>query len=132
MFLEPTISVCIFCQVPLPSLGKCCCCLVTKSYPTLLQSCSPLGSSARRIWGFQDMASLRAQMVKNLPSVQETWVQFLGQEDPRRRKILKAEEPSGGWWVRMRLSQRLLWVWESSSREPRGSGVHGAFRVGTV
>ena len=26
--------------------------------------------------------SLVAQMVKNLPPVQETWVQFLGQEDP--------------------------------------------------
>ena len=28
------------------------------------------------------MASLVAQMVKNLPAVQETWVQFLGWEDP--------------------------------------------------
>ena len=27
-------------------------------------------------------ASLVAQMVKNLPAVQETWVQSLGQEDP--------------------------------------------------
>ena len=27
-------------------------------------------------------ASLVAQMVKNLPAVLETWVQFLGQEDP--------------------------------------------------
>ena len=26
--------------------------------------------------------SLVAQMVKNLPVMQETWVQFLGQEDP--------------------------------------------------
>ena len=83
MFLEPTISICIFCQVPLPSLGKRCCCLVTKSYPTLLQPYSPPGASAHRIWGSQDMASLRAQMVKNslvaqtvknLPSMQETEV----------------------------------------------------------
>ena len=28
------------------------------------------------------MASLVAQTVKNLPAVQETWVQFLGWEDP--------------------------------------------------
>ena len=28
------------------------------------------------------MASLVAQMVKNLPTIQETWVQSLGQEDP--------------------------------------------------
>ena len=27
-------------------------------------------------------ASLEAQMVKNLPAMQETWVQGLGQEDP--------------------------------------------------
>ena len=27
-----------------------------------------------------------AQMVKNLPAMQETWVQSLGQEDPWRRK----------------------------------------------
>ena len=27
-------------------------------------------------------ASLVAQMVKNLPAVQETWVRSLGQEDP--------------------------------------------------
>ena len=27
-------------------------------------------------------ASLVTQMVKNLPAVQETWVQSLGQEDP--------------------------------------------------
>ena len=31
-------------------------------------------------------ASLVAQMVKNLPTMQETQVQSLGQEDPRRRK----------------------------------------------
>ena len=27
-------------------------------------------------------ASLRAQLVKNPPAMQGTWVQFLGQEDP--------------------------------------------------
>ena len=34
--------------------------------------------------GFLDMTwtSQVAQMVKNLPAVQETWVQSLGQEDP--------------------------------------------------
>ena len=33
-------------------------------------------------------ASLVAQMVKNLPAVQETWVQPLGWEDPWRREWL--------------------------------------------
>ena len=30
----------------------------------------------------RDGPSLMAQMVKNLPAMQETWVQFLGWEDP--------------------------------------------------
>ena len=34
------------------------------------------------------LASLRAQLVKNLPAMQETLVQFLGQEDPWRRDRL--------------------------------------------
>ena len=47
-----------------------------------------------------------AQTVKNLPAMQETWVQALGQEDPLEEemathsgilawKILWTEEPSG-------------------------------------
>ena len=31
--------------------------------------------------------SLVAQMVKNLPAVQETWVRFLGQEDPLEKEM---------------------------------------------
>ena len=31
-------------------------------------------------------ASLVAQMVKNLPAVQETWVQSLDQEDPLKKR----------------------------------------------
>ena len=30
---------------------------------------------------------LVAQMVKNLPSMQETWVRCLGQEDPQEKKM---------------------------------------------
>ena len=33
-------------------------------------------------------ASLVAQMVKNLPAMQETWVRSLGQEDSRKRDRL--------------------------------------------
>ena len=29
-----------------------------------------------------------AQMVKNLPAMQETWVRFLGQEDPLEKEIV--------------------------------------------
>ena len=32
-------------------------------------------------------ASLVAQMVKNLPTVQETWVQTLGGEDPLKKEM---------------------------------------------
>ena len=52
------------------------------------------------------MAFLLAQMVKNLPAIQETWVQSLGQEDPLEKEkathssipaweIPWTEEPSG-------------------------------------
>ena len=32
-------------------------------------------------------ASLMAQMVKNLPAIQETWVQSPGQEDPLEKEM---------------------------------------------
>ena len=32
-------------------------------------------------------ASLVAQLVKNLPAMQETWVQFLGQEVPSEKEM---------------------------------------------
>ena len=32
-------------------------------------------------------ASLVAQMVKRLPAMRETWVQFLGQEDPLEKEM---------------------------------------------
>ena len=54
----------------------------------------------------QSRASLVAQLVKNLPAIQETWVQSLGQEDPLEKgmgtlssilawRILWTEEPGG-------------------------------------
>ena len=32
-------------------------------------------------------ASLVAQLVKNLPAMQETWVRFLGQEEPLEKEM---------------------------------------------
>ena len=32
-------------------------------------------------------ASLIAQLVKNLPAMQETWVRFLGQKDPLEKEM---------------------------------------------
>ena len=37
--------------------------------------------------GREDQASLVAQMVKNLPSMQETLVRFLGQKDPLEQEM---------------------------------------------
>ena len=34
-----------------------------------------------------DSVSQVAQMVKNLPAIQEMWVQFLGQEDPLEKEM---------------------------------------------
>ena len=36
---------------------------------------------------FYTGASLVAQMVKNLPAIQETWIQSLGQEDPLEKEM---------------------------------------------
>ena len=37
--------------------------------------------------GFRTGASLVAQSMKNLPAMPETWVQFLGQEDPLEKEM---------------------------------------------
>ena len=52
-------------------------------------------------------ASLAAQMVKNLPAMQETQVQSLGQEDPMEKGIathfqyscLENSMDKGAWWA---------------------------------
>ena len=49
-------------------------------------------------------ASLIAQLVKNPPAVQETWIQFLGQEDPLEKgKVTHSSI----------LAWRILWTVES-------------------
>ena len=51
------------------------------------------------------MASLVAQMIKNLPALWETWVQFLGQGDPLEKdmatpsSILAWRIPQTGAWT---------------------------------
>ena len=44
-------------------------------------------------------ASLVAQLVKNLPTMQETWVCFLGQEDPLE-KGMATHCSTLGWRIR--------------------------------
>ena len=53
------------------------------------------------------MASLVAQMVKNPPAMQETWVRSLGLEDPVEKEMathssilsLENSKDKGAWWV---------------------------------
>ena len=51
-----------------------------------------------------NMGSLTAQLVKNLPAMQETWLQFLGWEDPLEKEmaihssILAWKIPDRGAW----------------------------------
>ena len=42
------------------------------------------------------MASAVAQPVKNLPAMQETWVQSLGQEDPLEKEMATHSSILGG------------------------------------
>ena len=60
--------------------------------------------------------SLAAQMVKNLPAMQETWVQSLGQEDPLDKRV--------GTHASI-LAWRISWT-----EEPRGLQSIGLQRVG--
>ena len=53
------------------------------------------------------------QMVKNLPTMQETWVQYLGQEDPLEKGMATHSHI---------LAWRIPWT-----EEPRG--LHGSQRI---
>ena len=44
-------------------------------------------------------ASLLAQLVKNLPARQETWVQSLGREDPLEKEMATHSMDRGAWWA---------------------------------
>ena len=53
-----------------------------------------------------------AQMVKNLPAMQETWVQSLGREDPLEKGMATHSSI---------LAWRILWTEEPSRLQPMGS-----------
>ena len=64
----------------------------------------------------EEKASLVAQLVQNLSAIQETWVQFLGQEDPLEKEM--ATHSSIFAW-------RILWT-----GKPGGLHSIGLQRVG--
>ena len=57
-------------------------------------------------------ASLVAQLVKNLPAVQETWVQSLGQEDPLEKEMATHSSI---------LAWKMLWTEEPGRVQSMGS-----------
>ena len=82
------------------------------------------------------LASLVAQMVKNLPEMWETWVRFLGREDPLKEGIAthssiltwKIPMDRGSWRATVHEVKK-SWIQLSNkhSRDcsPPGSSVHG-------
>ena len=78
-------------------------------------------------------------MVKNLPSMQEIWVQSLGWEDPLEEgmathsrilawRILRTEEPGGLQSIGLYLSAQLSWTWLSThARTIRMYELHALF-----
>ena len=62
-------------------------------------------------------ASLIAQLVKNLPAMQETWVRFLGQEDRLEKEMATR-------------SSILAWRINPMDRGAWRASVHGVARVG--
>ena len=65
-----------------------------------------------------EAAYLMAQMVKNLPAVQETQVQSLGQEDPLEKEMASHSRI---------LAWRIPWT-----EEPGGATVHGVTKSETT
>ena len=64
-------------------------------------------------------ASLLVQTVKNLPAMQETWVQSLGWEDPLEKKE-KAMAPHSS-----TLAWKIAWAGEPRRLQSMGSGRVG-------
>ena len=67
-----------------------------------LDSCGKWGLlSSFSAWLLIAVASLVAQLVKNLPAVLETWVRPLGWEDPLEKgKATHSSIPGVPWWLR--------------------------------
>ena len=61
------------------------------------------------------MGLLIAQLVKNLPAMQETWVRFLGQEDPLEKEMA-THSSTLGWRThgQMSLAGYRSWGYEES------------------
>ena len=71
-----------------------------------------LGSKLQPVKNILLLLFLVAEMVKNLPVIQETWVQSLGQEDPPEKKMTTHSSI---------LAWEIPWTEEPSRLQPKGS-----------
>ena len=62
--------------------------------------------------GIDTHASLVAQLVKNLPAVHETWVRFLGWEDPLEKEVATHSSI---------LAWKISWTLEPARLQSKGS-----------
>ena len=69
-------------------------------------------------------ASLAAQMVKNLPTMWETWVQPLGQEDPLEKGMATPVFLPGEFHGQRRLARYSLWGHEMSDATEQLTHTH--------
>ena len=76
-----------------------------------LRALSPIWSSFNN-----ERASLIAQLVNHLPAVQETWVRFLGQEDPLEKEMATHSSI---------LAWRIPWTEEPDRLQSMGSQESG-------
>ena len=90
--------------------------IVTRKWIVLIVlsqiTCLPLQVRNKANYALTDRASLVAQTIRNLPMMQETWVRFLGREDPLEK----------GMATHFRiLAWRIPWTEESGGLQSKGS-----------
>ena len=73
-----------------------------------------MGKTNSLVPSLASRASLVAQMLKNMPAMKETWVQFLGQEDPLEKEMAACWGPAS---AKSRDTLRMNGVGEKKERE---------------
>ena len=88
--------------------------LLPSVFTSIRVFCNELALRIRRpaIKGFTSRASPVAQTVKHLRAVQETWIQFLGQEDPLEKEMATQSSI---------LAWRIPWTGEPGGLQSMGS-----------
>ena len=83
----------------------------TLESPLVHKEMKPVNPKENQPWIFMGKLMV-AQLVKNLPAVQETWVQSQGQEDPLEKEMATHSSI---------LAWRILWTEEPGGLQSMGS-----------